>query len=193
MTKTAIVIASALLVPSLCFADDRDSAPTQSSVPSDGWRVDATIGAADYPTISGYGTGVATSVRGGYEWMRDRVALGLGLELEVASFGAGGNMPFTSSAFNSYFALPTASAAYYGDHWLATASLGIGLGHETATGMLEGTPLAESDNMFALAGRVGIAYRITDRVAVGPYFRYAPCDEGAISQYLDFGLALAAH
>lgn len=162
-------------------------------MPSDGWRVNAAIGAADYPTNSAAGTGVATSVRGGYEWMRGQVAWGVGLELEMESNGTAGEMPFTSSAFNTYFARPTVSFAYYGEHWLAAAALGIGAVYETATGTLGGMPISESNEMLAIAGSVGLSYRITDRIARGPYVRYAPCLEPALSQYVDFGISLAVH
>jgi hypothetical protein len=115
---------------------------------------------------------------------RGRLAWGVGLELEVESNGTNGDMPFTSSAFNTYFARPTLSAAYYGDHWLASAALGIGVGYERR-------PKRSPECRCPRRIRCSCSPPASGCRTASPIA--SPCSEPAISQYLDVGLALAVH
>jgi hypothetical protein len=198
ITKTVLGIASVLLVPAVCFADDtaRDTAPAAASVPRDGWRSNVTLGAAEFPSAASgtnLGTGSSASVLLGREWMHDRIGIEAGLELESQSYGGSWyDMLFTDSAtINTYSVRPTVRVTYYSDHWMPYAALGAGYSYASESGTVAGMGVSASDNLLAIAASAGVSYRIGDRYALGPYVRYEPCFEPALDQFVDFGVAFS--
>lgn len=185
------IILASLFVSGVCFADGNDSVATSRAVPSDGWRANVTIGAAE-PATTKLGTGSSESAMYGFESMHGRLGVDLGLELEAQTYGSGW-LVAGSNRVDVYSARPTVQLEFYGDRWLPHASLGAGYAYGTGTGTIDGMSVSGSDNFLALAATAGIDYRITDRIAVGPYVRYAADWEPALNQFVDFGISLAAH
>lgn len=199
MNKTLLIGIATLLVPAVSFADDaaRDDGPAAESVPHDGFRATVTIGAARAESTSvNLGTGGSVAGRATYEWMYGRLGVGVGFELEAQDFGDGPwslNPPNSSVTLRTYAARPTASVVYYGDHFLPYASLGVGFMHAAGSVTTDTMSMSETDNMLSISASAGISYRITNRIALGPYVSYQPNFEPALNQFVDIGVSLVSH
>jgi hypothetical protein len=49
--------------------------------------------------------------------------------------------------------------------------------------------LQSSGGLLALSGSVGVAYKVTDTLAIGPFLQYKPCFGEVFSQFWDLGVA----
>ena len=180
MTMKIILGISCVLALSHVAAADTDEGPQADlKLPQDGWRSNVTLGAARFPSSSmNLGNGVSTSVLVGREWMSDQLGLQVGLELEAQSFG---HILTSSGDLDTYSARPTVRLAYYTNHWMPYAEIGLGYTYASQS--------MASDSMLAVEGAAGLSYRLGDRFALGAYVRYEPNFEPALNQFVDFGAA----
>ena len=181
---TRFVVALITIVPALAQAQPADD-DHEPGVPRDGWRLDAKLGGSDGKETNlpdGYGLGVAI----GRETMHDRVGVTKQLALDVSHYSTDWMGVIPDAHATAYFALVQVRVAYHGESWRPYASAGIGVAHVSGWASQAGSV---SDTMLAFSTTVGLAYKVTDTLAIGPFLQYKPCFEPALNQFWDLGLA----
>ena len=181
---TRILVALITILPALAQAQPADD-DVEPGAPHDGWRLDAKLGGSDGKDNGlpdGYGLGIAV----GHETVHGRVGVTKAVAVELSHYSTDFMGAFPDSHETAYFALAMVRAAYHGETWQPYASFGVGVGRVSGWDSQAGDL---GDTMLALSGTVGIAYKVTDTLAIGPFLQYKPCFEPALNQFWDLGVA----
>ena len=180
-------IACILLVPTAGLADPNvDDSTSTAGISPDGWRLDVKLAISDGQEThlsKGYGVGGLI----GHETMYGRVGITMGVAVELSHYSSNTFMGAARDVRETnYFALAMVRVAYHGETWRPYASFGVGMDYVSGSDSMTGDT---TDKMIAFSLSAGVAYQLTDTLAIGPFLQYQPCFEPALNQFWDLGLA----